>query len=96
MGRWNSSCFVSVEEIKIPNNELSIFPNPSNSNFTIKLKNGSIKELSIIDSSGRRLFYKKDINQDQISIDKLSTGIYLLKIIDDRGRTSIEKLISSP
>lgn len=96
MDEGSSSCFNSVEEIKIPQNEISIFPNPSNSNFTVSLKNGVIKEIRVQDISGRNLIYQKDINQTTLTIDKMPAGTYILKLYDDKGRLSIQKIISSP
>lgn len=95
-GESNSLCFVSVDEIEIPESDLSIYPNPSNSIFTINHKSGLIDQIFVSDNAGRIIIKMSDLNQHQVRIDKLPSGSYIVRIIDDRGRISINKLISSP
>jgi hypothetical protein len=90
------TCFVSVEEHTIPDRDLSIYPNPSTSGFTIKLENSVIKEIWIMDSSGRTIVNEVDLNQNELKIDNLPSGLYILKVFDDNGNVSVKKLISSP
>jgi hypothetical protein len=95
-GESNSACFVSVKEIEIPESDLSIYPNPSNSLFTINHKSGLIDQIIVSDNVGRTIIKMSELNQNQVTIDKLPSGSYIVKIIDDIGRISINKLISSP
>lgn len=88
----NNSSMVHVNILQNPNsinqitnniNELSIYPNPSNNNFTIQ----SSMELGVIiiyNSLGETVLQTKSKNlHEQIDISKLSKGIY---IVQARGR----------
>lgn len=80
-------------------NLIEVYPNPSNGNFTID--NGSdAKKLSVdlVDLEGRSVFSKEfDVtpqSQTEINLsDKLSTGIYMMKITRDNGVFEMEKLV---
>ena len=63
--------------------EVTLFPNPSNGNFTIDFSNISSPEgnLNIIDNTGRVVFNKKITNfKENINIENLTSGSYFVRI----------------
>lgn len=78
------------------NNNISVYPNPSNGNIT--LKNNSdiqLKVLNISDVSGRILKsikFNDSFSEKNIDLNNLNTGIYFLTIQSDNGKTT-QKLI---
>ncbi|MEO8148191.1 MAG: DNRLRE domain-containing protein [Bacteroidia bacterium] len=62
--------------------EISVFPNPANSNFTLHLDIYESVDLAIIDITGKRIQEFKNINSndDFIFGDELTTGIYFLEV----------------
>ena len=68
----------------------SVFPNPSNSIFTISLGNDlALKEVSLIDCSGRQVLKSTKL---KIDISSISQGIYYLKVVTNKG-IGIKKVI---
>lgn len=90
----------ATKEIKVHfNNQkiedtYSIFPNPSNGNFTLKPTNGSaeINSMSLIDKSGKMVWKNEEridvIGSQQISIAGLQGGAYVLVTENTKGRVS--------
>ena len=68
----------------------SIYPNPSNGEFTI---NGfDDYEIAIHDLSGKVIYSAKVNNTAEIDLNNLSDGLYMLRIIKD-GNSYLSKLI---
>ena len=79
-----SSGISSLEDEKIANNLVTVFPNPAHLQLNLKADDLQIKQVSISDMSGKTL---KTVNYtDQpIQINDLANGIYLLKIETNKG-----------
>jgi hypothetical protein len=84
-------CYVGVEENEVVNFEL--FPNPSNGEFAIRSLS-TFKGVIVSDMMGRTVYTRQNINRDYIRIDdvKLTSGIYLVRVITEKGETT-ERLI---
>ena len=93
----NAVCspILGVEEISDIENNLAIFPNPSQKIFTITLKNNFIEEIEVINELGQPIFRKENINNSQYSLDIGNSidGIFFLKVTDDKKRVSYRKII---
>jgi hypothetical protein len=81
-----SSCFsvigVGFNENNFNNNQISLYPNPTNGNVIVKL--GELKEVSIsvIDITGKVVKTLTVLNERQVNLrlDDLSNGLYYVKI----------------
>lgn len=81
----------------VQNNTLSdivIYPNPTNSSFTIKLQGIDSGKVYITDMLGK-LVYSNSINGEvRLTKDnKLSNGIYFVKVAGDNQKTYTKKLV---
>lgn len=78
------------------NNELSIYPNPSNGTLNITSSLNSFY-YSIYDQLGRSLLAKKSQNKaETVNIDFLDDGVYFVQIKDENGKIlKTEKLIKN-
>ena len=69
--------------------EVLIYPNPSNGNFTIECKNPfDENDVSIFDYSGRKIYSKSLKNgalKEEINTTNLSKGIYFVSLNDKIG-----------
>jgi hypothetical protein len=79
-------------------NEIIIAPNPSNGEFEISTNGTSLQNtiIRIFDLMGNTIYYDEYTSMGgtkKISINKQPAGIYLLKIIDDKGQITTEKVI---
>jgi hypothetical protein len=76
--------------------DLSIFPNPSNSQSTIQII-GNLQDasLTIYNSFGQMIKQVNNISGQSVSLsrDNLSSGVYLVKLIEKNKKSSIKKLI---
>ncbi len=75
-------------------NDFSVFPNPSKDIINISNNSTSIKFIEITDLNGRivKTFGALDSSNVQVTISDLSTGVYMMKILSDKG-TSTKKVI---
>jgi len=76
-------------------NSLSIFPNPANYFFNVKLKGYNLERISIIDILGKEVYNKQfsdNENEQMISTEKFNPGVYFLKI-NSSGETIIKKVL---
>lgn len=78
---------------------LSIYPNPSNGNFTIKLaitEKLVDAELHIINIYGQRV-YSQQVNaafdELEISLPELSTGVFIIEVTNNGKRMDTQKLL---
>ncbi|MDR0763432.1 MAG: T9SS type A sorting domain-containing protein, partial [Bacteroidales bacterium] len=69
--------------------EISVYPNPSNGHFTINAASGTTIE--IINANGIVLDRKKVLGVSEFWLR--TKGLYLLRFIDEKGRTSAQRLI---
>lgn len=78
--------------------EFQLFPNPMQSTSNLCWKNEEdiiINRVKLLDIKGSLLREYKNLTSPEISIKRgnLGTGIYLLNIIDQKGRVFIQKLM---
>ena len=85
----------SVEEEKSTRETLSIFPNPSNSSFTIDFKNMLIKEIKVSDVLGSVILTKNIRQEISYTIPSLQTGTYIVSIVDANNLVLHEKIVST-
>jgi hypothetical protein len=73
---------------------LNIFPDPSQGKFTIHLPY-KIREIHVFDLLGSRICVKENIFSQETEIDLTSfrTGIYFVKVTDDRGNSFTQKIV---
>jgi hypothetical protein len=69
------------------NAEFSIFPNPSHDFVTISSTNNTFHLVKVTDMNGRvvKSFDFSNTNQNTIDISNLTSGMYLVNVISDKG-----------
>ena len=72
-----------INEQNSPDFEVSVFPNPFESDFNIRYNGEGLMSVSIYDVAGK-LIYNKDhlftTPQKTISVDGISSGVYLVRL----------------
>ena len=85
----NSACTaLSTSDFDL--NEISLYPNPTNSVFNLEIPNEVVKQVEIYDFSGKKLLKS---NQHQIDVSSFATGIYMVQIQTESGKTGVSKLV---
>ena len=92
---WGSTPLGINDEIL--NASLSVYPNPSNNVLNIKkLQNIDLNEAVIYDVTGRLLSaidLSQTISEKTIDLNKISKGIYFIRISDDQGVVLAKRFI---
>lgn len=78
--------------------EILIYPNPFSQKITLTiLKNNTvIKSISIYNLNGK-LVHKEEYNSNTINVNlnQYNNGIYFVRIIDNNGNVTVQKIIKS-
>ena len=88
---------LSVSEIENNENKISIFPNPTNNFITIQNRQNLIDnfEFKIVDLTGRIVKNGNSKFNEQINIEGLTSGNYVIQIQTENGEKFTEKLIKN-
>ena len=89
-GNYNFEINMDADCIAVPTEDLEkskvhIFPNPTNSNFTIS-ENEFVKEVEIYNLVGQMILGQKYNNGDTFDLSNHPDGIYLVKMKDQDGQ----------
>ena len=80
----------SAGDKEMKKNELSIYPNPSNGNFTITSEM-PLQEVQVVAIDGS-IVATSTPNASQMNIESLSPGTYLVKSITQEGKSSVVRI----
>lgn len=88
------NCFTSVQDIKLVDNNLSLFPNPTSGIVNIqvdKIMNNSIVE--VYNSVGQLSYTERmNSNRMEMNLNDLNRGIYFVRVVNkDKQTVSISK-----
>ena len=74
--------YLSTENFTLQNKDEYVYPNPTNGVLHLSNKISKSSSIEIFDSLGRLQKSFKNMSDTEININDLSSGVYLLKIID--------------
>jgi len=73
---------------------ISIFPNPAQSSFTITTRNNvEIENVSVYTLLGKQVQNLTRINSSEYDISNLASGVYVVRMLDSSGGVASKKLI---
>ena len=85
---------LGIEEINGNSNNISAYPNPTTDQITFSLpQNTTIKTVEIYNLLGEKIYTQNTVNS--ISLSHLENGVYIIKIIDEKGNISTQKIIKN-
>ena len=92
---WTSSTLSVNDEVL--NSALSVYPNPVNVDLKIKkIENVNLFAATIFDLTGRpirTIDLTQTVSEKTISLNRMSSGIYFIKISDDQGGIVAKRFI---
>ena len=85
---------VSASDVASVVENISVFPNPSDGNFTISSPEETISNVTVFDAVGKNVFSQNVDNQDNttLNVSFLPQGIYTFRVKKERT-TSIVKIV---
>jgi hypothetical protein len=88
--RNNRQNTVALKNQSLNNNDLKVYPNPATNTITIELSNlqpSKLQPTITIESMLGQLLYQSKQNQNKSSIDisNLQPGVYLIKVLTEKG-----------
>ena len=91
----STDCFYSegdgINELKIANCRLQLYPNPVSEKLTINSKQ-SAEKILIMDITGRKVF-QTNTNTTDIDVSSLTSGMYLLRVEFKNGDIAVGKFV---
>ena len=72
--------------------DVSFYPNPANNTIFFN-GNSKVVKASIFDITGKQVLESNAINNNQLDVSNLKTGLYLLNIQDSNNNNAVKKLI---
>lgn len=92
-----SSCntFLSSDEFKndADKNKVKIFPNPSDGNFNLVFDNLKNINIHLLDSSGKLILKKMNINETQFNIYLNQKGLYFLHVESNNYKRTFKLIV---
>ncbi len=95
-GESDPSNIVSVvvtDIMEISTNSVVIYPNPSNGNFTIELKEDAIVDIYITDITGKEVYSKTINGSERVNVLGMQKGLYFVRLLDKSSNEIIVKKI---
>lgn len=84
------ACNNTTPVSKLEQEEFSIYPNPAKNKFIVKSTKGSL--LKIIDVNGKVIFESDYISGNEINIESITNGLYVINFFDNNQIIGSKKL----
>ncbi len=77
------------------NNKISLTPNPASDSLQVSLTNNLINTITIYDLKGVVVLLKTNVSSSEkiITVNNLQSGVYLVKVTSESGKSVVEKLV---
>jgi type IX secretion system substrate protein len=87
---WNQT---GVSQVSLVNNIVKIYPNPATEQVTIESQQKGNYEAIVTDVLGTLIYKAHFVDKIKISVNSWQTGMYYVRITNDQGYRSVQKLI---
>jgi hypothetical protein len=84
-----------LENNEIPDNQVTLYPNPVRTQFSVGIKNLPVSEsfrVSVFDLKGKLVLQKNTKSDVPVEIPNLKSGVYLVRIETKNGRKTLRLL----
>jgi hypothetical protein len=72
----------------------SVYPNPAKNILNINSKT-EISNVKLFDITGKKVLEANKLNNNQVNINSLKTGLYLLQIMDVNKNVTTKKIVKN-
>lgn len=84
-----------LNDLNTTNNVYSIYPNPSNGNFTIETNELGDNSVTILDTRGRKISNLNFQKVGHLDISNEKSGNYILQITNEKGEKRIQTIVKN-
>lgn len=84
--------FLSKDDFTLKNENLTLYPNPTNGIIHFKNDSSSIKKIHIYDNLGRLVKQFSSLSENNLNLNDLNNGLYIANIETEKGNYS-QKII---
>tara|TARA_R110002049_G_scaffold216255_1_gene387781 strand:+ start:699 stop:1958 length:1260 start_codon:yes stop_codon:yes gene_type:complete len=84
---------LGLNGMKLENDQIKLFPNPSSGQLTIYSDNNIVDKASVYSATGVLMLEKTDRAIKQIDLSGLEPGYYFVRLVLDNGGSSTKKVI---
>jgi hypothetical protein len=101
-GVWSEAFVITINDCtgidENDNSQMSVYPNPANDGFTIRLSGNDVVKLTLVNTIGRTVYshFEMQVNgtaTTQIDVSQMATGMYFLKVEGTTINTSQKVII---
>ncbi|PVW16436.1 T9SS type A sorting domain-containing protein [Marixanthomonas spongiae] len=85
---YENLTILNVKENKLQN--VRVHPNPSNGLLIVDALNITFQEATIYDALGKKVYFKKSQNLEQLDISILPTGVYFLNLVSGKEAYTVK------
>lgn len=78
--------------VELGSNKLAVYPNPATSEVNITLEGAKVAAVEVADVTGR-VVSSQAVKNGKVNVSNLSSGVYFLRVKDDKGVIRIHKFI---
>jgi hypothetical protein len=78
--------------VELGSSKLAVYPNPATTEVNIALEGAKIAQVDVADVTGR-VVSSQAVKNGKVNVSNLSSGVYFLRVKDDKGVTRIQKFI---
>lgn len=90
----DGNLFVGIDENNIINQNVIVYPNPTNSILNIVSSGEELRSIQLIDLTGKILMnLKVNSTNATLSLEGIANGLYSLRTVSKSGNTSVQKII---
>lgn len=91
--KWNRCESIIGLEENFANQTIDVYPNPFSGSTTITLDENEMFNISLRDMTGKELYSASASGKHTIDAGSLTSGVYLLEVVNEQGESNINKVI---
>ncbi|MBP0902548.1 T9SS type A sorting domain-containing protein [Mariniflexile gromovii] len=92
VANYDSALVLSVEDSKIVENKIKVFPNPTSNYVNIESFAKTLNNVEIYNTIGAKVF---STQESRFNIEFLRTGVYFINITDNTGFVFTQKIVKN-
>ena len=92
---YYTNVITGEQQLAVSSGQLAVYPNPASNQLTVYSEQLAGNSISILDISGKEIFYKKtNLKSETINLKSFTAGIYFIRVVNPKTQAvSVNKFI---